>query len=98
MTKDKPPEGPKTIEIIKGSKEHLEYIFKLLASNLNDNDYSHVVAVMQMIFVGHSFYCTPDGFELVNMSIKAKQYAKKNKIKSKIKARQGNVISINLNK
>jgi hypothetical protein len=42
MTKDKPPEGPKTIEIIKGSKEHLEYIFKLLASNLNDNDYSHV--------------------------------------------------------
>jgi hypothetical protein len=36
---------------------------------------------MQMIFVGHSFYCTPDGFELVNMSIKAKQYAKKNKIK-----------------
>lgn len=98
MTENKPPKEPKTIEVVKGSKEHLEYIFKLLASNLNDNDYSHVIAVMQMIFVGHSFYCTPDGFELVNMSIKAKQEAKKSRIKSKIKARQGNVISINPNK
>jgi len=49
---------------------------------------------MQMLFIGHDFYCSPDGFELVNMSIRAKEFVKKNETKSKIKSRQDNVIHI----
>ena len=90
MTKDKPP----TTEIVKGSKEHLGYIFGILAENLDKDEYAHVVAVMQMLFIGHDFYCSPDGFELVNMSIRAKEFVKKKETKSKIKSRQDNVIHI----
>lgn len=84
----------KTIEIIKGSKDHLAYIFGILAKNLDKDEYAHVVAAMQMLFIGHDFHCTPDGFELVNMSIRAKEFVKKDAIKNKIKARQDNIIHI----
>jgi hypothetical protein len=96
-----PPKGPKkeeVVEIIKGSKQHLAYVFGVLAKNLNKNDYAHVVAVMQMLFIGHPFDCSLDGFEMVNLSVEAKKEIRKQEISKKIKTRHGNVISINTEK
>jgi hypothetical protein len=56
------------------------------------------VAVMQMLFIGHPFDCSLDGFEMVNLSVEAKKEIRKQEISKKIKTRHGNVISINTEK
>jgi|TARA_R110000796_G_scaffold65155_1_gene150598 hypothetical protein len=77
----------------KASKEHLEEILHLLANKLNKNEYAMVTSAMSMMFVGHTFDMSEDGFELINLCIKAKKEAHINRVYNFIeKPRQASIV------
>ena len=75
------------------SKNQLEKSLEILADNLNPVEYSKVTSVMSLLFVGHQFGMSPDGFEFVNLAIKIKKNHKKKQYK---KTLHGNVINLKL--
>ena len=72
-------------------KDNLEQALEILAANLNANDYSKVTGVMSMLFIGHQFNLSRDGFEFINLAVKIKKESHKKTFK---KALQGNVIKL----
>lgn len=75
------------------SKNQLENSLEILADNLSPVEYSKVTSVMSLLFVGHQFGMSPDGFEFVNLAIKIKKNHKKKQYK---KTLHGNVINLKL--
>jgi hypothetical protein len=52
---------------------------------------------MTMMFVGHTFEMSDDGFELINLITKTRKAVKNEKVKKIIKkGRQGNVFKLHL--
>lgn len=81
----------------KDMRGQLEESLEILACTLNLKDYTKVTSVMTMMFVGHQFEMSDDGFELINLITKTRKAVKANKIKKIIKkGRQGNVFKLNL--
>ena len=72
-------------------KDNLEQALEILAANLNAKDYSKVTGVMSMLFIGHQFNLSGDGFEFINLAVKIKKESHKKTFK---KALQGNVIKL----
>lgn len=75
------------------SRNQLDKALEILANNLDPLEYSKVTSVMSLLFVGHQFDLSPDGFEFINLAIKIKKQHKKQQFK---KSLQGNVISLKL--
>lgn len=75
------------------SKNQLDKALKILADKLNPLEYSKVTSVMSLLFIGHQFDLSPDGFEFINLAVKIKKEHKKQQFK---KSLQGNVISLKL--
>jgi len=69
----------------------LESALEILANKLDSKEYSKVTSVMSMLFIGHQFDLTPDGFEFINLAIKIKKESHKKTFK---KALHGNVIRL----
>jgi len=72
-------------------KDNLNDILIILAQKLDAREYSKVTGVMSMLFIGHQFDLTPDGFEFINLAIKIKKEAHKKTFK---KALHNNVIRL----
>ena len=72
-------------------KDNLEQALEILAANLNSKDYSKVTGVMSMLFIGHQFNLSGDGFEFINLAVKIKKESHKKTFK---KALHGNVIKL----
>ena len=75
------------------TKNQLDNALEILAENLDPLEYSKVTSVMSLLFVGHQFEMSPDGFEFVNLAIKIKKEQSKKRYK---KTLQGNVINLKL--
>lgn len=69
----------------------LESALEILAQKLDSREYSKVTSVMSMLFIGHQFDLSTDGFEFINLAIKIKKESHKKTFK---KALHGNVIRL----
>jgi hypothetical protein len=72
-------------------KSNLESALEILAQKLDSKEYSKVTSVMSMLFIGHQFDLSTDGFEFINLAIKIKKESHKKTFK---KALHGNVIRL----
>ncbi len=72
-------------------KDNLSDVLIILAQKLDAREYSKVTGVMSMLFIGHSFDLSDDGFEFINLAIKTKKEAHKKTFK---KALHNNVIRL----
>ena len=75
------------------TKNQLDKALQILAEKLDPVEYSKVTSVMSLLFVGHQFGLSSDGFEFVNLAIKTKKEYRKKRFK---KTLHGNVISLKL--
>jgi len=75
------------------TKNQLDKALQILAEKLDPVEYSKVTSVMSLLFVGHQFGLSSDGFEFVNLAIKTKKEHRKKRFK---KTLHGNVISLKL--
>jgi hypothetical protein len=72
------------------NRGNLITVLELLSDKLTPKEYAKVTSVMSMLFVGHTFDLSDDGFEFVNLCINVKRNYRKKIIKSL----QGNVIKL----
>ena len=72
------------------NRGNLVTVLELLSDKLTPKEYAKVTSVMSMLFVGHTFDLSDDGFEFVNLCINVK----KNYRKKIVKSLQGNVIKL----
>jgi len=80
----------------KDMRSQLNESLEILARTLDLKDYTKVTSIMTMMFVGHTFEMSDDGFELINLITKTRKAVKKEKIKVIKKTRQGNVFKLHL--
>ena len=81
----------------KDMRGQLNESLEILASTLDLKDYTKVTSVMTMMFVGHQFEMSDDGFELINLITMTRKAVKNEKVKKIIKkGRQGNVFKLHL--
>ena len=81
----------------KDMRGQLNESLEILARTLDLKDYTKVTSIMTMMFVGHTFEMSDDGFELINLITKTRKAVKSKKIKKIIqKGRQGNVFKLHL--
>ena len=81
----------------KDMRGQLDEALEILALKLDLKEYTKVTSIMTMMFVGHTFEMTPDGFELISLITKTRKAVKSKKIKKIIqKGRQGNVFKLHL--
>jgi hypothetical protein len=79
----------------RGSKQHMAEILELLADRLNKEEYATVTSAMSMLFVGHDFEMSEDGFEFINLAIESRSNAHENRIaKMKTKTLQSKVVRL----
>ena len=81
----------------KDMRGQLNESLEILARTLDLKDYTKVTSVMTMMFVGHQFEMSDDGFELINLITMTRKAVKNEKVKKIIKkGRQGNVFKLHL--
>jgi len=66
---------------------------ELLSDKLNPKEYAKITSIMSMLFIGHTFNLSEDGFEFVSLCITIK----KNSSKKRVKSLHGNVIKLKPN-
>ena len=75
----------------KHTRNDVQDVLQILADKLDRKEYAKVTSLMSMLFVGHTFQLSDDGFEFINLVIKTK----KNQAKKLVKInRQSNVIKL----
>jgi len=75
----------------KHTRDDMQEVLQILANKLDRLEYAKVTSAMSMLFVGHTFGMSEDGFEFINLAIKTK----KNNINKPTKiTRQDNVIKL----
>lgn len=67
---------------------------QVLANRLSKEEYAAITSMMSMLFIGHTFELSEDGFEFVNLSIKIKKQINK---KDFDLSRQDNIIKLKPN-
>ena len=81
----------------KDMRGQLNESLEILASTLDLKDYTKVTSVMTMMFVGHQFDMSDDGFELINLITRTRKLINAKKVKKILKkGRQGNVFKLHL--
>ena len=80
----------------KVTKEHMQDILEMLANRLNKTEYTEVTSAMSMMFLGHTFDMSEDGFEFINLAIHARKHAHEKRIHKKMseKPLQAKVIKL----
>jgi len=75
----------------KHTRNDIQEVLQIIADKLDRKEYAKVTSAMSMLFVGHTFGMSIDGFEFINLAIKTK----KNNTKKEPKiTRQDNVIKL----
>jgi hypothetical protein len=74
------------------NRGNLVTVLELLSDKLTPKEYAKVTSVMSMLFVGHTFDLSDDGFEFVNLCINVKRNYRKKIIKTVLKT---NLLKIN---
>ena len=83
----------------KDMRGQLDEALEILAVKLDLQEYTKVTSIMTMMFVGHTFEMSDDGFELINLITKTRKNIKKQVVKKIIKkGRQGNVFKLHIKK
>ena len=81
----------------KDMRGQLNESLEILARTLDLKDYTKVTSVMTMMFVGHQFDMSDDGFELINLITRTRKLINAKKVKKIIKkGRQGNVFKLHI--
>ena len=81
----------------KDMRGQLNESLEILASTLDLKDYTKVTSVMTMMFVGHQFDMSDDGFELINLITRTRKLINAKKVKKILKkGRQGNVFKLHI--
>lgn len=81
----------------KDMRGQLNEALEILAVKLDLQEYTKVTSIMTMMFVGHTFEMSDDGFELINLITKTRKNIKKQVVKKIIKkGRQGNVFKLHI--
>ena len=66
---------------------------ELLSDKLTPKEYAKVTSIMSMLFVGHTFEMSEDGFEFINLCVQAKKDAHLHQIqKNYNNPRQNNIV------
>jgi len=81
----------------KVTKQHMAEILELLANRLNRDEYANVTSAMSMLFIGHTFNMTEDGFEFINLVIQCRKSAHEKRIlqkKDNVKSLQAKIIKL----
>ena len=80
----------------KVTKKHMQDILEMLANRLNKTEYTEVTSAMSMMFLGHTFDMSEDGFEFINLAIHARKSAHEKRIHTKMneKSLQAKVIKL----
>jgi hypothetical protein len=76
------------------TKEHMTECLQVLANRLSKEEYAAITSMMSMLFIGHTFELSEDGFEFVNLSIKINKQINK---KDFDLSRQDNIIKLKPN-
>ena len=63
----------------KDMRGQLNESLEILARTLDLKDYTKVTSIMTMMFVGHQFEMSDDGFELINLITMTRKAVKKEK-------------------
>lgn len=75
----------------KHTRDDMQEVLQILANKLDRRDYAKVTSAMSMLFVGHTFGMSIDGFEFINLAIKTKKNMTNKEVKI---TRQDNVIKL----
>jgi len=82
---------------VKNMRGQLEESLEIMANKLDVKEYTKITSIMTMMFVGHTFEMSADGFELINLITKIRKKIRKEKIEKIIKkGRRGNLIKLNI--
>ena len=73
------------------TRDDMQEVLQILADKLDRRDYAKVTSAMSMLFVGHTFGMSIDGFEFINLAIKTKKNMTNKEVKI---TRQDNVIKL----
>jgi len=73
------------------TRDDMQEVLQILANKLDRRDYAKVTSAMSMLFVGHTFGMSIDGFEFINLAIKTKKNITNKEVKI---TRQDNVIKL----
>tara|TARA_R100000329_G_C7499454_1_gene175847 strand:+ start:308 stop:556 length:249 start_codon:yes stop_codon:yes gene_type:complete len=73
------------------TRDDMQEVLQILADKLDRRDYAKVTSAMSMLFVGHTFGMSIDGFEFINLAIKTKKNITNKEVKI---TRQDNVIKL----
>ena len=73
------------------TRDDMQEVLQILANKLDRRDYAKVTSAMSMLFVGHTFGMSIDGFEFINLAIKTKKNMTNKEVKI---TRQDNVIKL----
>ena len=69
----------------KDMRGQLEESLEILAVKLDLSEYTKVTSIMTMMFVGHTFEMSDDGFELINLITKTVKTLKNKLLKKLLK-------------
>lgn len=70
-------------------------VLELLANRLNKDEYAAVTSAMSMLFIGHTFDMSDDGFEFINLAIESKKNAHEKRIVNmKTKSLQNKIVKL----
>jgi len=75
----------------KHTRNDVQDVLQILADKLDRKEYAKVTSLMSMLFVGHTFQLSEDGFEFINLVIKTKKNQGKKLVKIN---RQSNIIKL----
>jgi hypothetical protein len=81
----------------KVNKKHMEEVLELLANRLNKIEYAQVTSAMSMLFIGHTFGMSEDGFEFINLAIQSRKSAHEKRIlrkKEDVRSLQAKIIKL----
>ena len=81
----------------KMSKRHMEEILQLLANRLNKEEYATVTSAMALLFVGHTYDMSEDGFEFINLAIHSRKNAHIDRL-HQMKTLQSKIVKLKPNK
>ena len=75
----------------------MQEVLELLANRLNKNEYAQVTSAMSMLFIGHTFDMSEDGFEFINLAIQSRKSAHEKRLVQKndnVKSLQAKIIKL----
>jgi|TARA_R100000149_G_scaffold63903_1_gene35390 hypothetical protein len=60
----------------KYTRDDIADVLTIIAKNSTDEEYAKITSAMSMLFVGHTFDLSEDGFEFINLAIKIRKNKK----------------------